>query len=155
VAFTPTQAQIDYWLLARDICVQLQIPKGTFQHRNPEGVVTTTGGTGAGRNKRYIAPQDRQVPSVVEYQAWIIWKEMQMRGGTASAGDGSEGEIWMERAVGQMPAIDVADDGTATLIPMQDEDWIVGSDGQSIFKVENPIMSVDQAYWSFMMVVQR
>lgn len=151
--FVPTDAQTAYWSLASEAASQLSIPKGTYRHRLPEGTKTTAGGTGAGRNKRYDAPQDRQVAAVVDYPCFIVWKEMMIRGGTG--GDTSGAETWQMKSQGQIAAIDIDDTGVATLIPVQDEDWVVAPDGLTLLKVESPIMAPNASYWSCLLVAMR
>lgn len=151
--FVATDAQAAYWFLASESANQLAIPKGTYRHRLPEGTKTTVGGVGAGRNKRYDAPQDRQIASVVDYPCYIVWKEMMIRGGTG--GDVSATEVWQMKAQGQIAAIDIDDAGIATLIPVQDEDWVLSADGVTLLKVESPIMAPDASYWSCLFVAVR
>lgn len=95
---------------------------------------------------RYSDPdprtQDNPMDPVVN--VWMTWVPRRVMGGTPDAGDTKAGRAWIFRFLGQCPAID--DNGNN--IVLQDEDFGIDPQGHR-FRVENPMLSPDGAFWSF------
>lgn len=150
-----TRAQLEILRLHRDTCIENGIGPLLYKSRSPEGTVTVnTGGEGnAQYNTTFVqATQyrtDDSEPTSDTY-VWATWTPQELRVGANDAGDSVAMGAWMQRMKGQMAALDV--DGNP--VTMQDQDWMVAPDGTRL-QVINPVISPDNAMWTFEAISQK
>jgi hypothetical protein len=144
-----TPRQIDVFLLHKAVCTANGHLQPNFLHRRLEGTVIPVPGT---TNQRYTFPDPRtgDNPTDVGVPLWITWQPRRIMGSSADAGDNASGMFWQMRDVGQCAAID----NNYNNIVMQDGDFVTDPQGHR-FRIENPILSPDNSFWSFEMAIMR
>lgn len=143
-----TTAQLRVNRMFKRACQANKIKPCTLKHRSRLESVTTNAPTGNVMAKARSG--SRTLETTTDFQVWVSWESMRVRGGAADAGDGAAGRQWIGRQYGQIPAIDT----TANPISIHDQDWLIAPDGM-IFEIENPVISADGSYYTFEMVTQR
>lgn len=123
------------------VCNRLGIPQSTVRHKSLQGKLSlpsTSGNiiyTGAG-------PDLRDQTDTVDTLVWAVWEPLRQRG---DRGDDAEpGRTSVPYLRGQCPLID----DSFNQITLAQDDWLEDAQNR-IYRIDNPTMSPDLAFWAF------
>lgn len=142
-----TTAQLRVNRMFRRACQANKIGTATLKHRTRNETQTTSA---TGNVLTRTRSGNKTLETTTDFQVWVAWEPMRVRGGAADAGDNAAGRQWIGRQFGQVPSIDSSNNP----ISIADQDWLVAPDGM-MFELENPVISADGSYYTFEMVTQR
>jgi len=145
----PTAAQLREYNLHRNVCVALGAPQVTLAHKGMKGTETPQSTTG---NIIYKGPGPVQ-SFTPEYQSQtpIWWANMPFLRGEEREEDFGPGIITVQLLQGQFPAID--DNGN--VLTVAEDDFVIDSDGVTLWRIVNPVLSPENSYWTCMLERQR
>lgn len=141
-----TLAQLRALRLAKKACARAKVGPMTLKHRGLAGTQTAVG------NNKVLKARSgsKTLEATTDSLVYVVWEPVKVRGGTTEGGDGPAGRTWIGRLFAQMTALDTS----ANPITLSDDDWVLAPDG-TIFKVENPTISPDGGFYTFVAVTQR
>lgn len=140
----PTTAQVSAYFVARNTCLGNQFGQTTFFHRHPEGTLSSVSGNPNATLYTDPNPRTQDNPMDAGVSLWMTWTPRRIMGTATDSGDTKAMRAWIFRFLGQVPAID---DG-GNQVNLQDEDFGIDPQGRR-FRIENPMLSPDGAFWSF------
>jgi hypothetical protein len=140
----PTLAQVIAYQVARQTCLGNNFGQTQFLHRHKEGTVSPITGNPGASYFQDAAPRTQDNPMDAPVSVWMTWVPRRIMGSSTNAGDTKAVRAWIFRFVGQVPAID--DNGNT--ITIQDEDFGIDPQGHR-FRIENPMLSPDNCWWTF------
>lgn len=145
ITVTPHIRQV--WLRHKATCVRNGIGPFTLMHRGERG----SNAAGANPNNTIYSQSAPTTSdeSTTNYTVWAVWKPAVIRGGSSDAADTAAGRSWSQRNMGQICILDTS----GNQVTISDEDWLVAPDGTR-FKIENPSISPDGAYYNFTAIRQ-
>jgi hypothetical protein len=136
-----TARQIFIYNFHVSVCNRLGIVQSTVRHKALQGstsVPSTKGNviyTGAG-------PDLRDQTLTTDSLVWAVWEPLRQRG---DRGDDAEpGRTSVPYLRGQCPLID----DSFNQVSLTQDDWLEDGQGR-IYRVDNPTMSNDLAFWAF------
>ena len=138
-----TVRQKEIYQLHKDACIANGHPQVQIRHRQKEGTLTQVGPQGL--NTRYTQPDPRVAdnPMNAAVNVWATWEGLHLRGINQDSGDTTASRMWIQRFLVQFPYID--DNGNDVIV--QDDDFIFDARGTR-YKLENPFVSADNAWWT-------
>jgi hypothetical protein len=136
---TPRQIQVYQFHVS--VCKRLGVVQSTLKHRVLQGTISPPSTVGG--NVIYTGPGPQaSLQNTTDTLIWAVWEPLRQRG---DRGDDAEpGRTSVPYLRGQCPIID----DTQALITMVQDDWVQDGLGR-LYRVDNPTMAPDLAFWSF------
>jgi hypothetical protein len=141
ISDTVTRDMVRQWLVHKQACFELGIPQSTYVHRKLKGTTAVVTGT---KNRVYVGGGPKVDISVENAATFLVWCVHQpFIRGEQRADDEAYGIQATQIKQGQFAAIDDIGD----VIPVTEDDLLL--DGVQIaWRITNPVVSPDIAFWT-------